>query len=89
MEILGHGPGDGRRHIRPQRQGIALLVEKFIKLPGGDGAHFPGKYVEELKGGRLDALIALPGQHAVEKLLQLKFLHKLAPVDIPHALRRM
>ena len=89
MEIFRHGTGDGRRHIRTQRQRIAFLVEKFIKLPGGDGSHFPGKYIEELKGGRLNALVAALREDTVEKLLQLKLLHKLAAVNVPHTLRRM
>ena len=89
MEIFRHGTGNGRRHIRAQRQRIAFLVKEFIKLPGGDGSHFPGKYIEELKGGRFNALVAALREDTVEKLLQLKLLHKLAAVNVPHALRRM
>ena len=65
----------------PEKCVSASSLEKEIAVSG--------KYIEELKGGRLNALVAAFREDTVEKLLQFKLLHKLTAINVPHALGRM
>ena len=87
--VFGGAPGHGGGKIRPQYQGISLLVKKLVQLSGRSRSDFPGENVKKFKGGSLDVLIPIQIQGPVYGFLHMKLPGIFPAVNVPYAFRCM